>query len=63
METICEVKAPSWSSEDVTPFKNFLGAYARFVLLRTTQFGPGFGELLVRKNTTAFICLCIFIIL
>lgn len=53
METICEVKAPSWSSEDVTPFKEFLRSYARFVLLRTTQFGPGFGELLVRKKEHA----------
>ncbi|CAM9997027.1 unnamed protein product, partial [Laminaria digitata] len=46
MDTICEVKAPSWSKEDVAPFSEFLRAYARFVLLRTTQFGPGFGELL-----------------
>lgn len=55
METICEVKAPSWSSEDVTPFTEFLRSYARFVLLRTTQFGPGFGELLVRKKHKRFL--------
>lgn len=48
MDTICDVKAPSWSGEDVTPFSDFLRAYADFVLQRTTQFGPGFAELLVR---------------
>lgn len=54
MDTICEVQAPSWSFENVAPFSEFLRAYAHFVLLRTTQFGPGFGEVLVRKNRHIF---------
>jgi len=48
MDTICDVKAPSWSGEDVAPMAEFLRGYADFVLRRTTQFGPGFMELLVR---------------
>ncbi|CAM9208263.1 unnamed protein product, partial [Ectocarpus sp. 6 AP-2014] len=46
MDTICDVKAPSWSGEDVAPMAEFLQGYADFVLRRTTQFGPGFAELL-----------------
>ncbi|CAM9316838.1 unnamed protein product [Scytosiphon promiscuus] len=46
MDTICDVKAPSWSVEDVAPMKEFLRGYAEFVLRRTTQFGPDFRELL-----------------
>ncbi|CAM9308243.1 unnamed protein product, partial [Ectocarpus fasciculatus] len=46
MDTICDVKAPSWSGEDVAPMAEFLQVYADFVLRRTTQFGPGFAELL-----------------
>lgn len=51
MDTICDVKAPSWSGEDVAPMAEFLRGYADFVLRRTTQFGPDFRELLVREIT------------
>lgn len=50
MDTICDVKAPSWSGEDVAPMAEFLRGYADFVLRRTTQFGPAFAELLVRSR-------------
>lgn len=55
MDTICDVKAPSWSGEDVAPMAEFLRGYADFVLRRTTQFGPAFAELLVsevQRDTT-----------
>lgn len=55
MDTICDVKAPSWSGEDVAPFSEFLRAYADFVLRRTTEFGPGFVELLVRSKDFLFV--------
>lgn len=48
MDTICDVKAPSWSGEDVAPMAGFLRGYADFVLRRATQFDPAFGELMVR---------------
>lgn len=50
MDTICDVKAPSWSGEDVAPMAEFLRGYADYVLRRTTQFGPDFRELLVRER-------------
>lgn len=55
MGAICDVKAPPWSGEDITPFAEFLRAYAEYVLYRTTQFGPGFEELLVRGRSISFL--------
>lgn len=55
MGAICDVKAPPWSGEDITPFAEFLRAYAEYVLYRTTQFGPGFEELLVRGRSISYV--------
>lgn len=50
MQTICDVRPPPWSDEDVAPFSEFLKVYADFVLQRTTEFGPRFAEVMVRRR-------------
>ncbi|CAM9234651.1 unnamed protein product [Chrysoparadoxa australica] len=46
LDSICAIAPPTWSEEIVAPYTPFIHTYAKYVLARAAEFGPGFTELM-----------------